>query len=399
MDAGQNSAQRAQVQAIAEVDHVLANAKKELDVLLKTSTPPTKAIATVLVISYLMFLVMPWTSTYLALMPEKTVPCVWNVLTSGFYEMNLVGTAIDVLGVLYLGRTLEPIWGAGELMHFVLIVQTSVGLASFISMYVAYVLSADPFYIMAKFSGFHGVLAGLLVAVRQQLPDERVPVPIHVARHIPELRNKHLPGLYCVGVLAYCVFSGGKHHHVGLFDLLFEQVPHIVPEAALCDLLCPPRVDEHAERRETQLALSVGERRHHRGHEIGAAAHGLGERDGGAAGASCVERLLELSIAAAETAATDLGQIVRHLGAEHAVDQPVALVIGHHRHALASRRQAPRQGDGGRGLARTQEAPEDVNPHHTSPRGRRSVLYSQRETGIPDRSTTCVQQRSTRSWS
>ena len=217
MDAGQNSAQRAQVQAIAEVDHVLANAKKELDVLLKTSTPPTKAIATVLVISYLMFLVMPWTSTYLALMPEKTVPCVWNVLTSGFYEMNLVGTAIDVLGVLYLGRTLEPIWGAGELMHFVLIVQTSVGLASFISMYVAYVLSADPFYIMAKFSGFHGVLAGLLVAVRQQLPDERVPVPIHVARYIPELRNKHLPGLYCVGVLAYCVFSGGKHHHVGLF--------------------------------------------------------------------------------------------------------------------------------------------------------------------------------------
>ena len=235
MDAGQNSAQRAQVQAIAEVDHVLANAKKELDVLLKTSTPPTKAIATVLVISYLMFLVMPWTSTYLALMPEKTVPCVWNVLTSGFYEMNLVGTAIDVLGVLYLGRTLEPIWGAGELMHFVLIVQTSVGLASFISMYVAYVLSADPFYIMAKFSGFHGVLAGLLVAVRQQLPDERVPVPIHVARHIPELRNKHLPGLYCVGVLAYCVFSGGKHHHVGPLPLLPVRrvrelgVPPVVP--------------------------------------------------------------------------------------------------------------------------------------------------------------------------
>ena len=90
-DAGQNATQRAQAQAIAEVDHVLANAKKELDVLLKTSTPPTKAIATVLVASYLLFLVMPWTSTYLALMPEKTVPCVWNVLTSGFYEMNLVG--------------------------------------------------------------------------------------------------------------------------------------------------------------------------------------------------------------------------------------------------------------------------------------------------------------------
>ena len=209
-DAGQNATQRAQAQAIAEVDHVLANAKKELDVLLKTSTPPTKAIATVLVASYLLFLVMPWTSTYLALMPEKTVPCVWNVLTSGFYEMNLVGAAIDVLGVLYLGRTLEPIWGAGELMHFVLLVQTSVGIASFVSMYVAYVLSSDQFYLFAKFSGFHGVLAGLLVAVRQQLPDERVPVPAQIARLAPDaqLRNRHLPGLYCAGVLAFCVLSG-----------------------------------------------------------------------------------------------------------------------------------------------------------------------------------------------
>ena len=216
-EAGQNATQRAQAQAIAEVDHVLANARKELDVLLKTSTP-TKAIATVLVASYLLFLVMPWTSTYLALVPEKTVPCVWNVLTSGFYEMNLVGTAIDVLGVLYLGRTLEPIWGAGELMHFVLVVQTSVGIASFVSMYLAYVLSSDQFYLFATFSGFHGVLAGLLVAVRQQLPDERVPVPAQIARLTPnELRNRHLPGLYCAGVLAFCVLSGAKHHHVGLF--------------------------------------------------------------------------------------------------------------------------------------------------------------------------------------
>ena len=218
-DAGQNATQRAQAQAIAEVDHVLANAKKELDVLLKTSTPPTKAIATVLVASYLLFLVMPWTSTSLALLPEKTVPCVWNVLTSVFYAMNLVGAAIDVLGVLYLGRTLEPIWGAGELMHFVLVVQTSVGIASFVSMYVAYVLSSDQFYLFAKFSGFHGVLAGLLVAVRQQLPEERVPVPAQIARLAPDsqLRNRHLPGLYCAGVLAFCVLSGAKHHHVGLF--------------------------------------------------------------------------------------------------------------------------------------------------------------------------------------
>ena len=164
-EAGQNATQRAQAQAIAEVDHVLANAKKELDVLLKTSTPPTKAIATVLVASYLLFLVMPWTSTYLALVPEKTVPCVWNVLTSGFYEMNLVGTAIDVLGVLYLDARRAHL-GRRELMHFVLVVQTSVG-RQLRSMYRR-TCCARPVLLVRP---LHGVLKAW-PAVRQQLPDE-----------------------------------------------------------------------------------------------------------------------------------------------------------------------------------------------------------------------------------
>ena len=41
-------------------------------------------------------------------------------------------------------------------------------------MYVLYVVTQSQFYIFAKFSGFHGVLVALTVALRQQLPEERV---------------------------------------------------------------------------------------------------------------------------------------------------------------------------------------------------------------------------------
>ena len=35
------------------------------------------------------------------------------------------------------------------------------------SMYTLYVITRDNFYLYAKFGGFHGVIAGLLVAVKQ----------------------------------------------------------------------------------------------------------------------------------------------------------------------------------------------------------------------------------------
>ena len=94
--------------AVEEIDRAFAIVKEELGTLIQTSTPTTKAIAYVLVVSYLVNLVLPFSATYLALVPEKTIPCVWNVFTSGFYEMNVFGLAVDAVGVMYLGRLPSP---------------------------------------------------------------------------------------------------------------------------------------------------------------------------------------------------------------------------------------------------------------------------------------------------
>ena len=70
--------------AVEEIDRAFAVVKEELGTLIQTSTPhdegdrvrprgllPRQPRS-------------PFSATYLALVPEKTIPCVWNVFTSGF---------------------------------------------------------------------------------------------------------------------------------------------------------------------------------------------------------------------------------------------------------------------------------------------------------------------------
>jgi membrane associated rhomboid family serine protease len=203
--------------AVEEVDRVFRIVKEELGVLVKTSTPTTKLIAGVLACSFVAHLLLGrWTAPVLALVPEKTVPCVWNVVTSGFYEMNAISFAVDVLGVLYLGRLLEPIWGTPEFVRFVVVAQCAVGVSAFLTMYALYVCTRSQYYLFAQFGGFHGVLVALTVALRQQLPEERVPLPPPIGAAL-RLRNKHLPGAYLVAAGALSVANGAKHHHIGLW--------------------------------------------------------------------------------------------------------------------------------------------------------------------------------------
>jgi hypothetical protein len=201
----------------AAIDRVVADAKAELGALARTSSPTTKAIAATLAATYVANLLAPSLASTFALVPERTIPfCVWNVFTAGYYERYFASAVVDVLGMLYLGRCLEPMWGAEELVRFVVLINLAVGCAAFVTMYLLYVATYSQFYIFAKFSGFHGVLVALTVAVRQQLPLDRVPLP-NPLYAILKIRNKDVPGLYAVGTAALCVLSGAEHHHIGLY--------------------------------------------------------------------------------------------------------------------------------------------------------------------------------------
>ena len=159
----------------------------------------------------------------LALTPFSVVSKPWTLVTSGYYEMSLAALAADCCGLLYIGKVLEPVWGPRELARFVLGVNVATATMSWLSMCALYVFSGfDEFYLFAKFGGFHGVLAALLLALRQTSPEEPVFDDARFGEgddyaSLRALRNKHLIGAYLCFTAAYAFMSGGEHHHIGLY--------------------------------------------------------------------------------------------------------------------------------------------------------------------------------------
>uniref|UniRef100_A0A7S0RHA0 Transmembrane protein 115 n=1 Tax=Pyramimonas obovata TaxID=1411642 RepID=A0A7S0RHA0_9CHLO len=178
------------------------------------STFTSKVVSVVLVCGYVLYFLFPSSALTLALIPDRTLPGVWNLVTAGFFEMSLISVCFDTAALMLLGRTVEPIWGAGEFVKYIMVVNVGAGFATFMSMYTLYVITRDNFYLYAKFGGFHGVIAGLLVAVKQLIPEEELgPAAIPYLR----LRAKRLLGLYVLGATLLCIVSGGQHHHIGFY--------------------------------------------------------------------------------------------------------------------------------------------------------------------------------------
>ncbi len=187
-------------------------------------------------------------------------------------------------------------------------------------------------------------------------------------------------------------------HHVGLLDLLGEEVADVGRQSTLGDLDRPPGVDDDGQRGEPQAPrVPIRERRDDGRDEVGAASHRLRDRDRRARLGAGEERRLEVVVPAAEAAARDLPHVLCRAPAQRRVDQRATLIVRDDRDTLTAVGQVPRQRPRERRLAGAEKAAEDVDLHHDSPLGRRSALYSHSETGSPCRSTTCTQHPSTRS--
>lgn len=210
---------------------VARNARRELSASFATSSTVTRGICGALLAGWFARFAIfgKALDQVFALSPYAVFTRPWTLLTSGYYEMSLAAACVDACGLLYIGRTLEPIWGPKELTRFVVGVNVATATMSWFSMCLLYVFSGgDEFYLFARFAGFHGVLAALLLALRQTSPEE----PVFgedalggggsrgIGSALPSLRalrNKHLIGAYLCFTAAYAFMSGGRHHHVGLF--------------------------------------------------------------------------------------------------------------------------------------------------------------------------------------
>ena len=55
----------------------------------KSLTKLSRIIAGVLIVTYLVGVVAPSTKQYVALVPGRFIPCIWNIVTAGIVEPHL----------------------------------------------------------------------------------------------------------------------------------------------------------------------------------------------------------------------------------------------------------------------------------------------------------------------
>lgn len=146
-----------------------------------------KGLAVVLIGGHIVVQLLPVAVTYLALIPARTIPFVWNLITSGYIEQSIHGVVVSTLGLLFIGKLLEPVWGSREFLKFIFVVNFLTSICIFITAIALYYITRKETYLYMPLSGFHGVLSGFLVGIKQMIPDQELPLLKIKAKWLPSL--------------------------------------------------------------------------------------------------------------------------------------------------------------------------------------------------------------------
>ncbi|GAB2276725.1 Rhomboid-like protein 19 [Dionaea muscipula] len=133
-----------------------------------------KGLAVVLISGHIVVQLFPPAVTYLALIPAWTIPFAWNLVTAGYVEQTIYGVIISTVSLLFIGKLLEPIWGSKEFLKFVFVVNFLTSFCVFITAIALYYATSQEIYLYMPISGFHGVILGFLVGIKQILPDQEL---------------------------------------------------------------------------------------------------------------------------------------------------------------------------------------------------------------------------------
>ncbi|KAK9865483.1 hypothetical protein WJX84_008068 [Apatococcus fuscideae] len=151
---------------------------------------------------------------------------------AGFLEPSLLKLFFDIASLLWVAKLIEPPLGSLELLRFLCAVNVLTGAATLAAIYLIYAVdhysdkAGDILY--TEVCGFHGMLAGCLVALKQIQPDSGVTLFVYI-----KFRAKHLPLLFCcVATLASLILGGALSTipfvlfgtYFGWFYLRFLQI-------------------------------------------------------------------------------------------------------------------------------------------------------------------------------
>ncbi|XP_074591359.1 rhomboid-like protein 19 [Curcuma longa] len=133
-----------------------------------------KGLSVILIGGYVLLQIFPSILPYVALIPSRTIPFAWNLITAGYIEQSILGVAISTVGLLSFGKLLEPLWGSKEFLKFIIVVNLLTSICVFVTAIALYYITREESYLYTPFSGFHGILSGFLVGIKQILPDQEI---------------------------------------------------------------------------------------------------------------------------------------------------------------------------------------------------------------------------------
>ena len=129
---------------------------------------------------------------------------IWTAFTHCFMELHLWEVIVDWMTLGLCGKLLEPLWGTLEMFTFFGIVNLSVAVLSTMIYFFAYALTSNPHYLFSvQIHGLAGYIAGVIVAVKQIMPE-------HVVLKTPvgKILNRNLPLLiFLCSVLLWLLSS------------------------------------------------------------------------------------------------------------------------------------------------------------------------------------------------
>ncbi|XP_038989023.1 rhomboid-like protein 19 [Phoenix dactylifera] len=82
----------------------------------------------------------------------------------------------SIFGLLVFGKFLEPIWTSREFLKFIIFVNTTTLIGVYVTAVAFYHITRRETFLYVPLSGFHGVLPGFLVAVKQIAPEQDIEV-------------------------------------------------------------------------------------------------------------------------------------------------------------------------------------------------------------------------------
>jgi membrane associated rhomboid family serine protease len=106
-----------------------------------------KGLALVLVVGHLVVQFIPATVPYLALIPARTIPFAWNLITSGYFELSVYGVVFSTVSLLFMGKFLEPVWGSTEFLKFIFVVNFLTYLCVFVTAIALYYITRLEVYL------------------------------------------------------------------------------------------------------------------------------------------------------------------------------------------------------------------------------------------------------------